>query len=159
VSLAESFPSVNFMGIDLSGKWMKKGESKQRRRKLDNLKFVKTEAKVFVGECIPSESIRAFYVYFPDPWPKNKHKHRRLISDEFIESLFAKLQAGGIVDIATDDKIYFDHIENIVRKGTLPWQTIARSDGRRISHPEVLTNYEIKYKQEGRPIYYLSLLK
>ncbi len=159
VSLAERFPFTNFIGLDLSGKWMKKGESKQKRRKLNNLKFIKTEAKAFLSECIPPESVRAFYIYFPDPWPKNKHRRRRLISDEFVESIFAKLQSGGIVDIATDDKLYFAHIENVARKGALPWQTIAYSDGQRISHPEVLTNYEVKYKQEGRPIYYLSLLK
>ena len=159
VTLAERFPSTNFIGLDLSGKWMKKGESKQKRRKLDNLKFIKTEAKAFVGDSIPPESVNVFYIYFPDPWPKNKHKRRRLISDEFLDLLYTKLQQGGTVDIATDDKLYFERIENVARNENLPWKKIVRSDGQRISHHEVFTNYEVKYKQEGRSIYYLSLHK
>ena len=54
---------------------------------------------------------------YPDPWPKVKHKKRRIINDENLNLFLSKLKVNGRIFIATDVKNYFDYIHNLfVRK-------------------------------------------
>lgn len=159
VELAERFREINFLGLDRAGKWMKKGERKRERRNLRNLKFIKCEAKEFLRERIAAGSVDAFYIYFPDPWPKQRHRERRIFEEEFMYLLHEKLIACGVVDIATDDEEYFNAINVSVRTAGIAWSRIEESANQRITHAEVSTNYEAKYRAEGRNIYYLSLQK
>ncbi|NLB55029.1 MAG: hypothetical protein GX811_04570, partial [Lentisphaerae bacterium] len=54
-----------------------------------------------------------YYIFFPDPWPKNRHYERRLFSKSFIEDLSATLVPGGLVHVATDSVEYFKEIEGL----------------------------------------------
>ena len=56
---------------------------------------------------LPPEAVSAFHIYFPDPWPKRKHRQNRLINAPFAEVLRAALIAGGTVYLRTDDVDYF----------------------------------------------------
>lgn len=159
VELADRFPKINFLGLDRAGKWMKKGESKRERRNLRNLKFIKCEAKEFLREYIASGSVDTFYIYFPDPWPKQRHRERRIFEAEFLHLLHEKLIASGVVDIATDDEEYFNAIAISIRTARIVWSCVEESVNQRITHAEVCTNYEAKYRNEGRNIYYLRLQK
>jgi tRNA (guanine-N7-)-methyltransferase len=50
------------------------------------------------------------YVFFPDPWPKRRHSSRRLFSPLFLDALWARLEIGGVVQVATDHPDYFAEI-------------------------------------------------
>ena len=73
--------------------------------------------------------------------------------------LYSRLVPSGVVDIATDDAVYFRDIEDTVRNSATAWKSVVLSMEQRITHPEVSTNYEVKYRSEGRSIYYLCLRK
>jgi len=59
---------------------------------------------------LPAHRVRSVYVFFPDPWPKRHHHNRRLFSPLFLDALWARLEIGGTVQIATDHLDYFDEI-------------------------------------------------
>ena len=50
----------------------------------------------------PNNSVAEVKILFPDPWPKNKHKNRRLIQDSFIDDLYNILIPNGTITLATD---------------------------------------------------------
>ena len=50
----------------------------------------------------PDNSVAEIKILFPDPWPKTKHKNRRLIQDSFIDDLYNILIPNGTITLATD---------------------------------------------------------
>jgi tRNA (guanine-N7-)-methyltransferase len=51
---------------------------------------------------IPAEALAGIRLYFPDPWPKQKQRHRRLARANVIPLLVDRLRVGGTLHIATD---------------------------------------------------------
>ena len=54
------------------------------------------------------------WIFFPDPWPKNRHAKRRLITSDFLKKLHNILKDNSEIHIATDSKIYFRFILNSI---------------------------------------------
>lgn len=50
--------------------------------------------------------VARLHVFFPDPWPKNRHAHRRLVSGAFVELCARVLRPDGVVHVATDVAAY-----------------------------------------------------
>ncbi|HZK19961.1 MAG TPA: tRNA (guanosine(46)-N7)-methyltransferase TrmB, partial [Treponemataceae bacterium] len=55
-----------------------------------------------VLEKIPPNSVKAFHIFFPDPWPKKKHHKRRMIQRPHTDLLAQKLTPGGYIYFVTD---------------------------------------------------------
>ena len=53
------------------------------------------------------EALSNIYVNFPDPWPKKKHKRRRLLKPEFMQLMVSKLKKGGLMQIVNSKRVYF----------------------------------------------------
>jgi tRNA (guanine-N7-)-methyltransferase len=69
---------------------------------------------------IPKTSLSAIHVFFPDPWPKKRHRKRRLIQRPFTETLAACLKNGGYLYMVTDWEDYALHaLEEINACGIL----------------------------------------
>ena len=45
-------------------------------------------------------------IWFPDPWPKQRQQHRRLVRPDVVDALVDRLRAGGRLHLATDDADY-----------------------------------------------------
>lgn len=54
------------------------------------------------------------YIYFPDPWPKKKHKKRRLVDYNFLKDLISHCKPNGSVFFASDNVDYFEAVCNYV---------------------------------------------
>lgn len=51
---------------------------------------------------IPLQSLAGVRLYFPDPWPKQKQRHRRLARPDVVTQLVDRLRVGGTFHVATD---------------------------------------------------------
>ena len=51
---------------------------------------------------IPLQSLAGVRLYFPDPWPKQKQRHRRLARPDVVTRLVDRLRVGGTFHVATD---------------------------------------------------------
>ena len=60
----------------------------------------------------------SIYILFPDPWPKKKHRKRRIINEQFLNQIFKILKKKGKVFISTDNCEYYENINNILKKYT-----------------------------------------
>ena len=56
------------------------------------------------------------YVLFPDPWPKKRHKKRRIVNEEFLKKIFEILKKKGKIFFSTDSLDYFMNVKTITKK-------------------------------------------
>lgn len=97
--------------------------------------------------AVDPASVRAFHVYFPDPWPKKRQRKRRLLDGVFLETLASRLEPGGLLRIATDHPDYAGELDPIVKTV----RDLEEVDWASLPEPPP-THYEIKYREEGRRI-------
>ncbi len=158
VTRAAENPSINFLGLDRVMKWMKIGLKKSENRHLTNLFFLQAESREYLDR-VPDQSVKLFHIYFPDPWPKRRHRKRRLVTADFLSQLEKKLEPQGAVELATDDADYFEQMKNASSSTVSLWRSIRVCRNERIQDPHIKTNYELKYEAAGRPLHYLELVK
>ncbi len=157
-ALALQFPHINFLGVDYADRWLKKGRLPDEKANHPNLKFLRTESRQFVAAC-PDESVSVFYLQFPDPWPKRRHRRRRVFDSHFLTELHRALELEGILHLATDDEDYFSAMQKVVAGRESGWRSFRESINQRLVHETLKTLYEKKFQAMGRPIYYLELKK
>jgi tRNA (guanine-N7-)-methyltransferase len=79
-------------------------------RGLGNVRLFVDDARLLAAALAPQSLGRAF-ILFPDPWPKERHKKRRIVSRETLDHLAAALRDGAELRIATDDPDYAQWID------------------------------------------------
>jgi tRNA G46 methylase TrmB len=98
-------PKSLFIGVEIKKKRCLKAQAKIERRQLANARVIHGSAEATL-RVLPDESVDTFHLYFPDPWPKARHRRRRFLRWQNIEILRRKLKTGGLIFFATD---YFDY--------------------------------------------------
>jgi fructokinase len=107
---ARLHPDHNFIGVERLLGRMRKLDRKGRRAGLTNLRGVRIESSYFLEYLLPPGSATALHIYFPDPWPKRKHRRHRLINERFPVMARQALAPGGTVYLRTDDEDYFQQM-------------------------------------------------
>lgn len=158
--LAESAvrPEVNFLGIEYARRYWIFAADRLRRAGRKNARVVLAEASGFIRDFLASESLSAVHVYFPDPWPKTRHHKRRLIQPSFLEELAKRMKPGARLSIATDHLDYFERIAAALKRSSLVEIDFARP-GAALESEIVGSNFERKYRREGRSIYRMAAEK
>jgi tRNA (guanine-N7-)-methyltransferase len=100
----------NFLGVERLLGRIRKLERKGRRAGLTNLRGVRIESAYFLEYLLPPHSAAALHIYFPDPWPKRKHRRNRLINERFPALARQALAPGGTVYLRTDDQDYAEQM-------------------------------------------------
>jgi tRNA (guanine-N7-)-methyltransferase len=106
IERAAEFPDRDFIAVELSGTITHVLAVRCGRTGLKNLRVVRMDARTLVNLMLPDASVSAFHIYFPDPWPKERHIKHRLFTPTLSASLFRTLQPGAIVYVATDVRNY-----------------------------------------------------
>jgi tRNA (guanine-N7-)-methyltransferase len=110
---AKLHPETNFLGVERLLGRLRKLNKKGLRHGLKNLALLRLEASYLMEFLVAPGSIRALHVYFPDPWPKRKHRKNRLINERFTDLTAHALQPGGIAWLRTDDLDYFQQMTRV----------------------------------------------
>jgi len=155
---AKAHSEINYLGIEWARWYWRYASDRLRRHACLNARTVRAEAVFFLQEFIPPATISVLHIYFPDPWPKKRHHKRRLIQPPFMELVERILIPGGRVQIVTDHQDYFEQIESVVKGSKLKIIDYNRP-GSAAEGEFVGTNFERKYKREGRPFYALAATK
>jgi tRNA (guanine-N7-)-methyltransferase len=144
VNYAKLHPECNFIGTERLLGRIRKLDRKGRRAELTNLRGVRIESAYLLEYLIPPRSLSAVHVYFPDPWPKRKHRRHRLINERFPEIAARALTAGGVVYLRTDDADYFAQMNDVFRASPAfrPAETPAEL-------ASVITDFEREFLARG----------
>ncbi len=108
--LAESRPQTDFLGIEVHEPGIGHLLLSAASAGLGNVRVAAADAREFVTERLPDAAAERILVLFPDPWPKKRHRKRRLVQGEFAAVLARKLAPGGVLHAATDWADYAEHM-------------------------------------------------
>jgi tRNA (guanine-N7-)-methyltransferase len=103
---------------------------------------------------LPDASIDRFYILFPDPWPKSRHRKRRLIQPDFIAEAARLLKPGAPLRFATDWADYGDWtLERFLASPDFRWTAERADDWRRPWPDHLATRYETKRLGDCDPVW------
>jgi tRNA (guanine-N7-)-methyltransferase len=108
----------NFLGVERLLGRLRKLNRKALRAGLTNVALLRLEASYVIEFLVPAESVDALHIYFPDPWPKRKHRKNRLINERFTEVVAKALKVGGVIYLRTDDLDYFQQMTRVFNGNT-----------------------------------------
>jgi tRNA (guanine-N7-)-methyltransferase len=149
-ALAAEHPDRNFLGIE---RLLRRVRSSHRKAEdLPNVRVIRSETLFVLRHLLPAGSVDAFYLLFPDPWPKRRHHRRRLVTAEFLSAIWSCLRNQGSLFIATDHDDYFAAIRKLLQNTP---QFVATD--RDWALPA--TTFEKKFCTVGLPIHRLELRK
>jgi tRNA (guanine-N7-)-methyltransferase len=149
---AQAAPGHNFLGIEVSRKYAQRAAERLAKRGLANVRVVTGDARLFVAHHVPPASLCAVHVYFPDPWWKQRHKKRRVFAEPLVADIERTLAPGGELRVATDVEEYFGVIRRLVADHPR-FKERPAPEPRMPEHDlDYLTNFERKYRIEGRSI-------
>jgi tRNA (guanine-N7-)-methyltransferase len=109
----------NFLGVERLLGRLRKLDRKTRRLNLMNLRGLRIESAYFLEYLLPVQTVSALHIYFPDPWPKRKHRKNRLINTRFTDLAHQVLISGGVVYLRTDDEDYFKQMVEVFSANTM----------------------------------------
>lgn len=151
VTSAAARPDTNFLGIEIERKYTLFTANRLAKRELKNVRLAACDARWFLSELVVPASVQALHVFFPDPWWKTRHRKRRLFTAEFAAQCVRVLEPEGRLHLVSDVAEYFhETVELLTTTANLEAISGAAlpavADG-------FLTNFERKYRLEGRPIH------
>lgn len=144
VEWARRHPESNFIGLERLLGRVRKLDRKGGRAGLTNLRVLRLEASYFLGYLLPPASVQALHLYFPDPWPKRKHRKNRLVNLEFTRLASQILAPGGAVYLRTDDADYFAQMKSVF--GANPRFSLIETPN---ELQEALTDFERGFQARG----------
>ncbi len=154
VHQAAHLPSVGFIGVEPFVEGLGKTIAAVDDAGCRNVRLFDDDAALLL-DWLPTASLGVIDVPYPDPWPKRRHRKRRLISAANLNRISRVLRSGGLLRVATDIADYADWTLLAVRHhGGFEW-TAAKADDWRFPWPGWPgTRYEGKALAAGRrPIY------
>ena len=162
VFLAQQFPEVNFVGVDLKGHRFWTGADEAERLGLNNVVFLRAAVQE-IERLFGPEEVSEIWLTFSDPQPKDGRGTKRITSSVFVERYRRICKPGGRLHIKTDSALVyelaqeelgpkFSHESDDVHGAWIetveePLQTLLRFQ----------THYEARWIREGRKIHYLQL--
>jgi len=107
-SIAEQNPGINYLGIEVHRPGIGRLLWEIEKKGLKNIRIIEGDAVEIIEKRIRDNSVSAFHIFFPDPWPKKRHHKRRLIKQPFTDLLALKLLPGGYIYMVSDWADYGD---------------------------------------------------
>ena len=153
IGTAMERPDANLVGIEKSLHYHRVIRDRVMKRHLENVRLINHDAFLVLRDMIADATISELHIYFPDPWPRKKEQKRRIIRPEVLKEIRRVLVDGGAGIYVTDHQEYFEVAAPLI-------EAEFRAE-RRIPGPEDLprTNYEAKYRAEGREIFEVRFWK
>lgn len=120
---------------------------------LSNVRLRRGDARDLVVSFGDACIDRAF-ILFPDPWPKTRHRKRRLVQPAFVAELARILKPGAPLRFATDWADYANRaLADILRDGRFVWQAERADDWRKPPADHVTTRYQEKRLGDCEPVF------
>lgn len=163
VELALQNQELNILGIDITYKRVVKAARKLKRLDIENGKIAICDGTAFLKDIVPNESLHGVCIFFPDPWPKDRHEKNRLLKKEFIEHLFHKLSPKGFFWFKTDHEQYFLETNKMVLASGFIADDAAGGDP--LEQPRTIhggpyeTAFQKLFTGKGVPFYHRVYLK
>lgn len=144
--IAAADPTSGYLAVEVHRPGIGKLLSRIEEGDLRNVRTIEGDAFEIFEAMIIDSSLDGVHLFFPDPWPKARHFKRRIVNQEFIAAVAAKLKPGAFFHIATDWQPYAEWIAEEFTKQTFftgglvdrpDWRPLTRFEDQGINkeHP------------------------
>ncbi len=146
VPMAAARPDTDLLAFEVYEPAVARLVSRLARECVTNVRVVRTDAVAGLDRLLPPSRIQELWTFFPDPWPKTRHRKRRLIGPAFADLAVGRLEPGGCWRLATDWPDYAEQMRAVLgRHPALIEETPDRGD-----RPS--TRFERRGQAAGRSI-------
>ncbi|WP_128008490.1 tRNA (guanosine(46)-N7)-methyltransferase TrmB [Mycoplasma sp. ATU-Cv-508] len=117
--------------------------------------------KIMVGDAehLPrlfQGKLAQIWLTFPDPWPKKRHAKRRLTDPKFLKIYQAMLRPGGILQLKTDNRVFFDQSLALIQDFGLKLEQVSYDWHAELGEQKNFpSEYEVKWSKLGSKINFL----
>ena len=139
-----------YVGIEVYEAGVAKVLELIKKNNLENIFLIQGDAKAILEKNTTIKFFDEVIIFFPDPWPKRRHKKRRLLSNNFLDSLKMILKDKSILKIKTDWDDYAQQIENDLN------QIFSNTKKHINKKTDLFTKYEKTAIEEKRNIIYFE---
>ncbi len=151
---------TNFLGIEWAAEFYRYAADRLRRNQCANVRMLHDDAVQFVTHRLPDAACDIVHLYFSDPWPKSRHHKRRVVQDASLAQFHRVLKTDGLLHLVTDHPDLWLWYEEHVARAAITFERLPFTPPPSAEDGEVVgTNFERKYRREGRPFNAMTLRK
>jgi len=151
IERAAAKPECDFLAVELAAQVAQLMAVRAGRRGLTNLRILRMDARSLVNLMLPPRRLSACHIYFPDPWPKERHVKHRLFTPYFARSLTRVLAPTAPLHVATDVRDYACAIFAMLEDAGFVRTALAAPGA-------TATGFARKFIEAGREVYAASFL-
>ncbi len=153
MQLASDNPEINYIGIEKYSSVLLRAIQKMELNELPNLVFIRMDAEE-IEDIFYKDEIDRIYLNFSDPWPKDRHAKRRLMSQNFLNKYDKILKKDGTVEFKTDNRELFDYAvaEAPAAGYKILKLTYDLHNTEDMMRGNIMTEYEERFSSMGNPI-------
>lgn len=155
INMAKTYPDINFIGIEKYDSVLVRALEKIDY--LDNLRFIRMDATYI--EDIFQKEIDTIYLNFSDPWPKERHRHRRLTDSYFLKRYDNLFKDKKHIIMKTDNRKLFEYSIIEFTNYDYKIENISLDLHKDDIKDNIETEYEQKFSSKGFPIYKIEVFK
>ncbi len=160
---AKMYPDIGFIGCEMFQNGIAKAVNGIVTHGLQNIRLATDDAALLLSR-LPDAELDQVDLFYPDPWPKRRHRKRRFVLPERVAEVVRVLKSTGVFRFASDIDDYVAwtlmHVQN---NGDLRWNARSQNDWRTpdgAGWPDwTRTRYEAKAYREGRCPTYVTFLR
>lgn len=155
IQMAKKYPKYNFIGLELNESQIATAAKRLERENIKNLKLIKDDARNIAN--IFGKEIDTIYLTFSEPWPKKRDEKNRFTHESYLKLYDRIFKKDKHIILKTDNKGLFAYSLETLSQYWYVFDTVSldlHNDERNFSN--IMTDFEIQYYKEKRPIYYLD---
>jgi tRNA (guanine-N7-)-methyltransferase len=146
--MAESDPDTGVLAADVHTPGVATLLLGLQDRGLDNVRVLVDDGRQLLQDRIAPGALAGVRVYFPDPWPKGRHRKRRLVDAGFAALVADRLAPGGLLHCATDWEPYAEQMITVLTAEP----GLVLDDARERPSWRPVTRYEARGLEQGHRV-------
>ena len=155
LALARRYPERLILGAEVQLGRLRRLQNVVRQGHFRNVELMLVNNLELIGFMLPDASVRRLHLLCPDPWPKARHRAKRLATSAFFTQVARVLEPGGVLHLATDHVPYHEAQQAVVEG--LPFFRAAPEAIADLADLE--TDFERKWKAAGKPVPHLAYVR
>lgn len=159
LGLAQAHPDWNVVGIEIRDCLVDYLASEAKTQNVANLVALKANANVHLDELFPDGQLIFVSINHPDPWYKQRHHKRRVVTDALVETLVRKLRADGEIHAQTDYEPIGQEILATFERNAQLKNAVGPGQFAASSTTGIVTEREVHHASRGEPIYRMRFVK
>lgn len=157
--LAKNNATKKIVGIEIEKPRLEKTRTRLQREGVTNVSMILADARVPFYKNFADATFEKGFVLFPDPWPRNRHRHNRLLQKDFIDIIIRKMKPDGEFVLATDVKEYAIWAEDNLSQCDAVKNAFGKHGLSQDLKALTATHFQRKWQKMGREFWLVKFIK